>query len=87
MVAGRSRIARRGRFRHLLWRTPHDHHIYKEEDVRSRVPQLMAALGKRVPAGAGRGGIWKAGEKEFVGAGAGLSRPVARLKPLGVVKG
>jgi hypothetical protein len=55
--------------------------------VRSRVPQLMAALGKRVPAGAGRGGSWKAGEKEFVGAGAGLSRPVARLKPLGVVKG
>lgn len=49
MVAGRSCIARRGRFRHLLWRTPHDHHIYKEEDVRSRVPQLMAALGKRVP--------------------------------------
>ena len=40
---------------------------YKEEDVRSRLPQLMAALGKRVPAGAGRGGIWKAGEKEFVG--------------------
>jgi RNA-splicing ligase RtcB len=40
---------------------------YKEDDVRSRLLQLMAALGKRVPAGSGAGGIWKARDDEFIG--------------------
>jgi tRNA-splicing ligase RtcB (3'-phosphate/5'-hydroxy nucleic acid ligase) len=40
---------------------------YKEEDVRPGLQRLMKALGHRVPAGTGAGGIWNAGDKEFVG--------------------
>jgi len=38
---------------------------YKEEDVPSRLRQLLAALGYRVPAGTGAGGIWKADDKQL----------------------
>ena len=39
----------------------------QEKDVRSRLQRLMVALRHRVPAGTGAGGIWKAGDMEFLG--------------------
>ena len=39
----------------------------QEKDVRSRLQRLMVALRHRVPAGTGAGGIWKAGDTEFLG--------------------
>ncbi len=39
---------------------------YDEGDVRSRLSALMRDLYRRVPAGSGAGGIWKAVDKEFL---------------------
>ncbi len=39
---------------------------YEEGDVRSRIKPLMHELYRRVPAGSGAGGIWKASDNEFL---------------------
>lgn len=38
---------------------------FDEADVQPRLSRLMAALRRKVPAGGGRGGVWRASEKEL----------------------